>query len=88
VRLDNPQTSSALAQAIVIVLSGVKSCKSIPTVFVVWLPLCTRGNETSGVSVGSSIVNTVESIREESEAEHHLCVEKASDSLYEVTCPR
>jgi hypothetical protein len=44
-------------------------------------PPCTRGNEARGVSTGSSIVETVGSVREEPEAEHHLRVEKARDSL-------
>jgi hypothetical protein len=39
------------------------------------------GNETRGVSAGSSIVETTGSIREEPEAEHHLRVEKARGSL-------
>ena len=43
-------------------------------------------------SAGSSIVETMGSVREELEAEHHLRVEKARDSLWnyltEVLGPR
>jgi hypothetical protein len=39
------------------------------------------GNEAHGISAGSSIVETAGSVREELEAEHHLRVEKARDSL-------
>jgi hypothetical protein len=53
---------------------------------------CTRGNDACDVSTGSSIVETVGSVREEPEAEHHLRVEKAHDSLQsystEVLGPR
>jgi hypothetical protein len=42
---------------------------------------CTRGNEAHGVLAGSSIVETTGSVREEPEAEHHLHVEEARDSL-------
>jgi hypothetical protein len=55
-------------------------------------PPCTGGNEARNVSAGSSIVETAESVREEPEAEHHLRVEKARDSLRsystEVLVPR
>jgi hypothetical protein len=51
------------------------------TVFVSRPPPCTRGNEARGVSAVSSIVETAGSIREEPEAEHHLHVEKARNSL-------
>jgi hypothetical protein len=40
------------------------------------------GNKAHGVSVGSSIVETARSIREEPKAEHHLRVDKAHDSLW------
>jgi hypothetical protein len=53
----------------------------VTTVFVSRPPLCTRGNEARGVSAGSLIVETAGSVREEPEAEHHLCVEKAHGSL-------
>jgi hypothetical protein len=43
---------------------------------------CTRGNEAGDVSAGSSIVDTAGSIREESEVEHYLHVEKARGSLW------
>jgi hypothetical protein len=64
----------------------------VTTAFVSWPPPCTGGIEVRGVSTGSSIVETTGSVREESEAEHHLCVEKARDSLWsystEVLGPR
>jgi hypothetical protein len=44
-------------------------------------PLCTRGNEAHDVLAGSSIVQMMGSVQEEPEAEHHLRVEKARDSL-------
>jgi hypothetical protein len=42
---------------------------------------CTGGNEVRGVLAERSIVETAGSNREEPEAEYHLCVEKARDSL-------
>jgi hypothetical protein len=60
---------------------GRESCETVTTVFVSRPPPCTGGNEARGILVGSSIVETAGSIREESEAEHHLRVEKARDSL-------
>jgi hypothetical protein len=53
----------------------------VTTVFVSRPPPCTGGNEARDVSTGSSIEETVGSVREEPEAEHHLRVEKARDSL-------
>jgi hypothetical protein len=53
----------------------------VATKFVSWSPPCTGGNEARGVSAGSSIVETAGSILEEPEAEHHLRVEKAQNSL-------
>jgi hypothetical protein len=53
----------------------------VTTVFVSRPPPCTGGNEAYGVSARSSIVETAESVLEEPEAEHHLHVEKAHDSL-------
>jgi hypothetical protein len=44
-------------------------------------PPCTGGNEARSDSAGSSIVEMTGSVREEPEAEHHLRVEKARDSL-------
>jgi hypothetical protein len=68
------------------------SYETVTTAFLSWLPPCTGGNEARGVSAGSSIVETVGSVREEPEAEHHLRVEKAHDSLQsystEVLGPR
>jgi hypothetical protein len=64
----------------------------VTTVFVSRSPPCTEGNEARGVSVGSSIVETAGSVREEPKVEHHLCVEKARGSLQsysiEVLGPR
>ena len=51
------------------------------TAFVSQTPPCTARNEAHGVSAGSSIVETAGSVREESEAENHLSVEKASSSI-------
>jgi hypothetical protein len=64
----------------------------VTTEFVSRPPPCTRGNEAHDVLAGSSIVETAGSVREDPEAEHHLCVEKARDSLWsystEVLGPR
>jgi hypothetical protein len=64
----------------------------VTTEFVSRPPQCTGGNEARGVSTGNSIVEAAGSVREEPEAEHHLCVEKARDSLLfystEVLGPR
>jgi hypothetical protein len=49
--------------------------------FVSWSPQCTGGDEARGVSAGSLIVEMTGIVREEPEAEHHLRVEKAHDSL-------
>jgi hypothetical protein len=51
------------------------------TEFVSRPPRCTGGNETRDVLARSSIVETAGSVREEPEAEHHLRMEKARDSL-------
>jgi hypothetical protein len=51
------------------------------TAFVSRPPPCTRGNKAHNVSAESSMVETAGSVREELEAEHHLHVEKARDSL-------
>jgi hypothetical protein len=53
----------------------------VTTVFVSRPPPYTGGNKARDVSTGSSIVETVGSVREEPEAEHHLRMEKAHDSL-------
>jgi hypothetical protein len=53
----------------------------VTTEFVSRPPPCTRGNEARDVLVVSLIVETVGSVREELEAEHHLHVEKASRGL-------
>jgi hypothetical protein len=60
---------------------GRESCEIVTTEFVARPPPCTRGNETHGVSAGSSIMETTGSVLEEPEAEHHLRVEKARGSL-------
>jgi hypothetical protein len=60
---------------------GRESCETVATAFVSRPPPCTEGNEVRSVSVESSIVETAGSVREELEAEHHLCVEKVCDSL-------
>jgi hypothetical protein len=60
---------------------GRESCETVTTEFVSRSPPCTRGNEARDVSSGISIVETTGSIREEPEAEHHLCVEKGRGSL-------
>jgi hypothetical protein len=52
------------------------------TEFVSRPPPCTGGNEAHGVSIGSSIVEKARSVREDTEAEHHLRVEKAHGSLW------
>jgi hypothetical protein len=49
--------------------------------FVSRSPPCTRGNEAHSVSAGSSIVETAGSVLEEPQAEHHLLVKNACDSL-------
>jgi hypothetical protein len=55
-------------------------------------PPCTERNEAHDVSAGSLIVETVGSVREQPEAEHHLLVENARGSLQiystEVLGPR
>jgi hypothetical protein len=53
----------------------------VTTEFVSRPPPCTEGNEAHGISAGSSIVEMTGSVREEPEAEHHLCMEKARSSL-------
>jgi hypothetical protein len=54
----------------------------VTTKFVSRPPPFTGGNEAHSVSAGSSIVETVGSVREEPKAEHHLSMEKARDSLW------
>jgi hypothetical protein len=53
----------------------------VTTEFVSRPPPCTGGNEANGVSAGSSLVEMVGSVREESKVEHHLHMEKARGSL-------
>jgi hypothetical protein len=53
----------------------------VTIVFVSRPPPCIGGDKARGVSAGSSIVETAGSVREESEAEHHLRMEKARGSL-------
>ena len=58
-----PLTTRCL-RTIVVHRRGLKSCKITPTAFVVWPPPCTGGNKARGVSAGSLIVKTAESIQE------------------------
>jgi hypothetical protein len=53
----------------------------VTTVFVSRPPPCTGGNETCDVSAEISTVEMAGSVQEESEAENHLSVEKASSSI-------
>ena len=55
---------SVLARTIVVHRRVLKSCEITPTAFVVWPPLCTRGNKARGVSTGSLIVKMAVSIQE------------------------
>jgi hypothetical protein len=50
--------------------------------FMIRPPHCTGENETCDVSTRRSIVKMVESVQKEPEAEHHLRVGKAHDSLW------
>jgi hypothetical protein len=61
---------------------GQESRDNVSTTFVIRPPPCSGGNESYGVSAGSSIVKTAGSVREKPEAEHHLREEKARDSLW------
>jgi hypothetical protein len=54
----------------------------VTTEFVSRLQPCAGGNKAHDVLAGSSIVEMMGSVREEPEAEHHLHVEKARDSLW------
>jgi hypothetical protein len=65
---------------------GRESDETVTTVFVSRLLTCTGGNEAYDVSARNSIVETVRSIREEPEAEHHKHVEKAHDSKELLDC--
>jgi hypothetical protein len=58
------------------------SCETTPTVIVVWPPPCTGGNEAHGVLAESLIVETTGSVERRLEAENHLRVEKARNSLW------
>jgi hypothetical protein len=53
----------------------------VTTVCVSRSPLCTEGNESHDVLAETSIVEMAGSVQEDPEAEHHLRVEKAHDSL-------
>ena len=79
--LDKPHNPSALARAVVIVPSGARVLRDHDNRACVTPATVYGGNEARGVSVGSSIVETMGSAREEPEAEHHLRVEKACGSL-------
>jgi hypothetical protein len=65
-----------------IVPSGARVLRDRDNRVCVRPPPCTRGNEALSVSTGSSIVETVGSVREEPEAEHHLRAEKTCGSLW------
>ena len=80
--LDKPHNPSALARAVVIVPSGARVLRDRDNRVCVTAATVYGGNEARGVSAGSSIVETAGSIREELEAERHLHVEKAHDSLW------
>jgi hypothetical protein len=71
---------------------GRESYETVTSEFVSRPTPRTEGNELRGVSIGSSIVETTGSVREEPEGEHHLRVEKAQCSLQsystEVLGPR
>jgi hypothetical protein len=58
-----------------------ESCETASTTFVVRPLSCTGGIEAHDDSTKGSIVETSGSIREESEAEHSLRVEKVHDSV-------
>ena len=58
-----------------------ESCETVTTAFVSQSSPCSRGNEAHDVSARNSIVETAGSVQDEPEAEHHLHVEKACDSL-------
>jgi hypothetical protein len=60
---------------------GRESCETVTTKFMSRSPHCTRGNEAHSVSIGRSIVETLGSVREEPEVEHHLRVEMARGCL-------
>jgi hypothetical protein len=81
VSLDKPHNPSALARAVVIVPSGVRVLRDRDNRVCVTAATAYGGNEARGVLAGSSIVETAGSVREEPEAEDHLHVEKARDSL-------
>jgi hypothetical protein len=53
----------------------------VTTEFVSRSPPCIGGNKVHDVLVGSLIAETVESVQEEPEAEHHLRMENAHGSL-------
>jgi hypothetical protein len=71
----------ALARAVVIVPSGARVLRDRDNYACVTAPPCIGGNEAHSVSAGSLLVETTESVQEEPEAEHHLHVEKARNSL-------
>jgi hypothetical protein len=78
-----PHNASALALAVVIVLSGARVLRDrdnrvCVTTATARVP---EGTRPTTFSAGSLIVETAGSIREEPEVEHHLRVEKARGSL-------
>jgi hypothetical protein len=83
VSLDKPiKPLGSCASRCNIASSGVRVFNTISIAFVIQPLPCTRGNEARGVLAGSSIVKTAGSIRGEPKVEHHLCMEKARDSLW------
>ena len=79
--LKNHTTPWLLHEPLYLYRVGRESCETVTTEFVSRPPPCTGGNEARGISTKSSIVETAGSVREESEAEQHLRVEKARGSL-------
>jgi hypothetical protein len=81
VSLRKPTKSLALVRAIIIVPSEERVLRDCDNRVCVTTRPCTGGNEALDILAGSSIVEPMRSVQEESEAEHHLCVEKDHDSL-------
>jgi hypothetical protein len=81
VSLEKPHNPLALARAIVIVPSGARVLRDRDNRVCVTVGTVYRRERGSQCFAGSSIIETAGSVREEPEAEHHLSVEKARDSL-------
>jgi hypothetical protein len=78
VSLDKPPTPRLLREPLLYRV-GRESCDTVTTTFVSRAPPCTGGNEARDVF--SWKLDSGDNVREEPEAEHHLRVEKARDSL-------